>query len=85
MRKFHFELINETKPKYETFPTRMLVSKHNSECENTTRTNQCMQKFKCERNIKGYQGSKHFKLLFMGARAFIKTTKRCRNPTFGRV
>jgi hypothetical protein len=35
-----------------------------------------MQKLKCERNIGGNQGSKHFELLFMGAKAFIQVAKK---------
>ncbi len=76
MSSFHFELVNETIPKYETFPTSMLDFEHDYACENIAKTNQRMQKFKCEGNIGGYQGSKHFKPLFMGAKTFIQTTKK---------
>jgi hypothetical protein len=72
MRSFHFELLNETTPKYETFRTCMLDSEHDFACENTTRVNQRMQKLKCQRDIGCYQGSKHFKPLFMGAKVSIQ-------------
>ncbi len=54
----------------------MLDSEHDSTCEDITKTNQHMQKLKCEGNIRGNQGSKHFKPLFVGARTFIQTTKK---------
>jgi hypothetical protein len=71
MNNFHFELVNEITPKYEAFLTSMWDFKHDSAFENIVKTNQCMQKFKCEGDIVGYQGSKHFKPLFVGARIFI--------------
>jgi len=76
MKSLHFELVNETTPKYEAFPTSTLNFQHDSAREDPTRTNQCMQKLKHERNIEGNQGSKHLKHLFMRARTFIKTTKK---------
>ncbi len=54
MKSLHFELVNETTPKYEAFPISMLDSEHDFACENITRTNQCMQKLKRERDIGGY-------------------------------
>jgi hypothetical protein len=89
MNSFHFELVNETTPKYETFPTSTLDSEHDFGCENITKTNQHMQKLKRERNIGGYQGSKHFKPLFVGSAnqsaqiiIFItsETLRKCNNP-----
>jgi hypothetical protein len=54
----------------------MLDSEHDFACENITRINQYMQKLKREGDIRGNQGSKHFKPLFVGARTFIQTTKK---------
>jgi hypothetical protein len=72
MRSFHFELVNETTPKYETFPIGMLDFEHDSACEDIVRINQRMQELKCEGDIGGNQGSKQFKPLFMGTRTFIQ-------------
>jgi hypothetical protein len=71
MRNLHFELVNEITPKYEAFPTSTLDFEHDFACENKIKTNQCMHKLKCEGDIRGYQGSKHFKPLFIGAKAFM--------------
>jgi hypothetical protein len=76
MRSFHFESINETILKYETFPTSTLDSKYDSARENPTKNNLCMQKIKHEGDMRGNQESKHFKPLFMGARVFIQATKK---------
>ncbi len=40
MKCLHFESINETTPKYETFPTSTLDSEHDYAHENTRRTSQ---------------------------------------------
>jgi hypothetical protein len=74
MRSLHFELINKITPKYKVFPTNMLDSQHDYACEKITRSNQRMQKLKREGDIRGNQGSNHFKPLFMGVRTFIQTT-----------
>jgi hypothetical protein len=76
MRIFHFESVNKITPKYNTFPTSMLHSEHDSTNEDPARTSQHMQKFKREGDIRGNQRSKHFKPLFMGARTFIQATKK---------
>jgi hypothetical protein len=76
MKSLHFESINEIKPKYKTFPASMLGFEHEFAHENITRTNQCMQKLKREKDIVGNQGSKHFKPLFMGAKTFLQVTKK---------
>ncbi len=68
MRSLHFELVNETTPKYETFPISMLDFEHDFAREDITKTSQHMRKLKHEGNIGGNQGSKHFKLLFMEAK-----------------
>jgi hypothetical protein len=76
MRSFQFELVNEITPKCETFPLSMLDFEHEFVCEDVTKTTQRMQKLKHEGDIGGNQGSKHFKHLFLGAKAFIKATKK---------
>jgi hypothetical protein len=76
MRSLHFELVNETTPKYEAFPISMLDFEHDFACEDTIIINQLMQKLKHEGDIGGYEGSKHFKPLFVGARTFIQTIKK---------
>ncbi len=76
MKSFHFESVNETTPKYKGFPTSTLFFEHDSTSEDRTRTSQHMHKFKPKGDIGGNQRSKHFKPLFMGARAFIQTTKK---------
>jgi hypothetical protein len=54
----------------------MLDFEHDFACEDITKTNQCMPKLKREGDIRGNQGSKHFKPLFVGTRTFIQTTKK---------
>ncbi len=49
----HFELVNETTTKYEVFPTSTLDFEHGFTRENTSKSNQHMQKFKRERYIRG--------------------------------
>jgi len=76
MRNLHFELINETTPKHETFPIGMLEFEHDFALEDIVRTNQCMKELKCEGDIGGDQGSKQFKHLFIGTRTCIQVVKK---------
>jgi hypothetical protein len=76
MRNLHFESVNKITPKYKTFPTCALDSKHDFTHENIIKNSQHMQEFKCEGDITGNQGSKQFKPLFMGAKTFIQATKK---------
>jgi hypothetical protein len=70
------ELVNETTQKYEAFPTSTLDFERDFVCEDPTKINQHMQKFKHEGDVGGNQGSKHFKPLFMKARTFIQATRK---------
>jgi hypothetical protein len=70
-RSFHFESVNKTTPKYKKLPTSTLDFEHDFASADPTRISHLIQKLKCEKDIGGNQGSKHFKLLFMGVRAFI--------------
>ncbi len=57
MTSFHFESINKITPKYEFSNKQIglwtLDFEHHYALEDTTKINQCMQKLKHERNIKG--------------------------------
>ncbi len=77
MKSLHFESINKITRKYEAFLTSMLDSEHHSTCEDLIITNQHMHKLKHEGDIRGNEGSKHFKFFFMGARHTSSKEGRC--------
>jgi len=76
MKSFHFESINETTWKYEAFPISTLDFEHDFAREDIVGTSQHMLKLKREGDIKGNEGSNHFKLLFVGARSLMQATKK---------